>query len=123
MAGQIFTILQHTILEILVPTVDVFGDINFAYKAFSTQHYGIGCLMMFSVLLSVIFNSYKWYTTDFDTDKEKRYTWLLVMLCMWPQYQVIKLLLSIFHGKSKVIWKAMEVKIKTQLSFIDLLYS
>ena len=119
MAGQIFTILQHTILDILVPTVDVFGDINFAYQAFSTQYYGVGCLMMFPVLLSIIFNSYKWFSTNFDTDKEKRYTWLLVILCMWPQYQVIKLLLSIFHGKSKVIWNAMQVKIKTQLSFIE----
>ena len=95
MAGQIFTILQHTILDILVPTVDVFGDINFAYQAFSTQYYGVGCMMMFPVLLSIIFNFYKWFSTDFDTDKEKRYTWLLVILCMWPQYQVIKLLLSI----------------------------
>ena len=119
MAGQIFTILQHTILDILVPTVDVFGDINFAYQAFSTQYYGVGCMMMFPVLLSIIFNFYKWFSTDFDTDKEKRYTWLLVILCMWPQYQVIKLLLSICHGKSKVIWNAMQVKIKTQLSFIE----
>ena len=119
MAESAFTLLQHTIFDILLPTQDVLGDMNFVLDAFYTQHYRIGCLMMFPVLLSMTFNFYKWFWTDFDSKKEKRYTWMLVILGMWPQYQVLKLILSIIRGKSKNIWKLTQDKIKKDLTYIE----
>ena len=101
MDGPVFTILQQTIFNILLPTSDFCGDIIFAFNAFSTENYGICCLMLVPVLLNMLFTFYKWKSTDFDTKKEKQFTWLLVILCVWPQYQVVKVILSIFRGKSK----------------------
>ena len=85
MQGLGLTITQHVIFNVLARTVDVVGDINFAREAFLTGHYRIGCLMIFPVLLNIFFSLYKWYSTDFDTTKEKRFTWFLVLICMWPQ--------------------------------------
>ena len=119
MAEHVFTTLQHTIMDILIPSSDVIGDFIFAFSAFSTQNYCIGCLMMFPMLISMVFNFYKWVSTDFDTEKEKRYTWVLVVLCIWPQYQVIKLLLTIFRGTSKSIWKPMQNRYRKELSYIE----
>ena len=119
MAEHVFTTLQHTIMDILIPSSDVIGDFIFAFSAFSTQNYCIGCLMMFPMLISIGFNFYKWVSTDFDTEKEKRYTWVLVVLCVWPQYQVIKLLLTIFRGTSKSIWKPMQNRYRKELSYIE----
>ena len=119
MQGLGLTITQHVIFDVLARTVDVYGDFNFAREAFLNGHYRIGCLMIFPVLLNIFFSLYKWYSTDFDTTKEKRFTWLLVLICMWHQYQVIKLLLSIFRGHSKSIWKPLQDKIKKELSFIE----
>ena len=119
MDGPVFTILQQTIFDILIPTWDCCSDIIFAFKAFSTENYGIGCLMLFPVLLNVLFTFYKWESTDFDTKKEKRFTWLLVILFIWPQYQVVKVILSILRGKSKDVWNSMQDKHKKDLSYIE----
>ena len=113
------TILQHTVFDILLPTTDVFGDINFAVGAFCSQNYGIGCLMLLPVIFNMLFNLYNWSSKNYDTQKEKRFTWLLVVLNLWPQYQVIKLIWLILRGKSKDIWEPMQHKIKTEISFLE----
>ena len=114
-----FTILQHITFDILLPTADVFGDINFAIAAFSSQNIGIGCAMILPVLFSLMFNVYKWFFKDHDSPKEKKLTWILVMLNLWPQYQIVKLLLLIARKKPKCIWKPVQDKIKKDLSFIE----
>ena len=119
MVGIVFTLLQNTIFGIVLPTADIYGDINFSIRAFSSQHFRMGCLMLFPVLLNTAFNFYKWISANFDTETEKRFTWLLVVLNMWPQYQILKLLSSIFRGTSKNTWKPMQDKIKRQLSYIE----
>ena len=115
----IFTILQLTIFDILLPTGDVIGDINFAIAAFVSKNYGITCLMIFPVLLNMAFTSHKWLSTDFDAQKEKRFSWILVVLNLWPQYQVCKLLFTIFRGKCKDNWEPVKDKIKKELYFIE----
>ena len=119
MGENIITILQHTIFDILLPTSDAFGDIKFAISAFYSQNPGIGCLMILPVVLNTAFTYYKWFSTDHDTQKEKRFTWLLVVLNLWPQYQVLKLILLILRGKSKDIWEPVQDKIKREISFIE----
>lgn len=119
MAENVLTILKHTVFDILLPTSDILGDFTFSIKAFSSGNPVIGFLMIFPVMLNILFNLYKWYYTYHDTQKEKRFTWVLVMLNLWPQYQVLKLLLLIFRGKSKDIWKPLERKIKNEISYIE----
>ena len=40
-----------------------------------------------------------WYTSEFDTRREKRWTWILVLLFIWPQYQAFKLIVGICYGE------------------------
>ena len=86
------SILQDIIFDIALPTADVFGDINFALRALSTGHFGIGFLMTLPVFINFILICFKWKTTDLDTPKEKKFTWLLVFMNVWPQYQIAKLI-------------------------------
>ena len=119
MGENVLTILQHTIFDILLPTSDAFGDIKFSISALCSQNPGIGCLMILPVVLNTAINFYKWFSTDHDTQKEKRFTWLLVVLNLWPQYQVLKLILLILRRKSKDIWEPVQEKIKREISFIE----
>ena len=114
---KFYSFIQHIIFDILLPTADTFGDVNFAISAFSTQHYGISCLMITPVFFNVLFNAYMWKTTTFDSTNERRFTWILVGLNIWPQYQIAKLLISII--KSKENWKERQTKIKNQISYIE----
>ena len=40
--------------------------------------------------------SYIWKDSDLDDEKEKKWTWVLVFLSVWPQYQALKLVKRIF---------------------------
>lgn len=119
MDGVGFTIFQLTLLEILLPTADVFGDIYFAISALRLHIFGTGCLTLLPVILNMICNIYNWFSNDYDTPKERRFTWILVLLNLWPQYQVLKLLLLIIGGKSKEIYLPSKHKIKMELCFTE----
>ena len=110
-------IIRHVIFGIILPTADTFSDVNFAISAFSTQNYRIGVVMILPVTANLVFNFYLWKTTDFDTGKEKRFSWMLVMLNVWPQYQVLKLIASILKNDEN--WKERQRKIKMELSYIE----
>ena len=52
---------------------------------------------MFSYSSYIVF-SYIWYSSKLDTDAERRWTWILVPLFVWPQYQALKLI-------KRILWK------------------
>ena len=56
----------------------------FLYRIFSNSSY-------------IVF-SYIWYSSKLDTEAERRWTWILVPLFVWPQYQALKLI-------KRILWK------------------
>ena len=119
MFGTPLTVARHIVLDIVLPTVDTFSDSIFAIRAFSMGHPGIGIMMLSPVLINLCFNMYLWKFTNFDNEEEKRYSWMLVILNFWPQYQVVKLLVSIYKGTSTTQWKTRQHRIKMELSYIE----
>ena len=117
MYKNFFLILRHLVLGIILPTADTFSDINFAISAFSTQNPRIGISMLLPVILNLAFNIYFWMVTKFDSETERRFTWLLIIMNVWPQYQVLKLIVSIVRGKDN--WKDRQKKIRRDLSYIE----
>ena len=65
-----------------------------------------------------IFNSYIWRDSKLDTPEEKRWTWLLVLLSLWPQWQAIKLIKRIFKYKRTGIYRDNE-DLKRQSQVIE----
>ena len=119
MATNIFTIVKLTVLDFLLPTADTYGDINFAVGAFSTKNYQIGCLMASPVILNLLFMCYIWKTTDLDSPREKRFTWFLVLLNVWPQYHVLKLIMLIIRQKPKDTWERKQKAINVHLLSVE----
>ena len=113
------TILQHTVFDVALPTVDTYSDINFAVAAFSTGNVGIGFLMTTPVVINFLLSVCKWKTTSFDDKKEKRFSWLFLILNFWPQYQVSKLIFVIVTKKPEEYWKKMQQKIKMEISYLE----
>ena len=119
MTEMIFIVGKHIFFDIILPTVDTYSDCNFAIRAFVLGYHGIGISMISPVFVNLFFNICLWKSTDFDSEKERRYSWIVVVLNFWPQYQVVKLLLSIYKGCHSNEWKARQHKIKMQLSYIE----
>ena len=51
---------------------------------------------------------YIWKHSILDTEEEKRWTWVLVIFSLWPQYQALKLLKRIFKLKRGGVYKDNE---------------
>ena len=117
MIRKFIAFFRHLVFGIILPTADVYSDINFAISAFSTDNPRIGMLMLLPVILNLAFNIYLWKITDFDSKVERRFTWLLLIFNVWPQSQVLKLIISIF--KTNKNWKERQEKIKMELSYIE----
>ena len=47
-------------------------------------------------------SSYIWYKCNLDSAKEKRWTWILLPLLLWPQYQALKITKGILTKQGKL---------------------
>ena len=79
-------------------------EINFfssklLYPVIIIHNYLIGCLILFPVLVHIIFVFYAWKKDCFDSEREKRFTWILLILDLWPQVQVFKMTRDFFVNK------------------------
>ena len=122
MYHNLWTIAQYVVLDIILPTTDTYGDVNFAYGAFSTQNYGIGSLMITPVMMNLVFNIWMWKTANFDGKNEKYFTWILVLLNFWPQYQILKLIYSIVTNVPETQWKEQGDKINKNYRILNHLW-
>ena len=119
MGKSCWTISQHVIFDIFIPTIDTYGDINFAVSAFHFGHIGVGCAISFPVIMHLFFTFYTWKSTDLDSSKEKRFTWLLLILNIWKQYQILKLIFFILSKNSKQRVKEHQKKIHKYCSNVE----
>ena len=112
-------IIQHVWFGVILPLVDTKGDITFAVTAFVRGKYKIGVLMISPVLANVFFICYVWWKSKFDRKREKIYSWIFVLLNIWPQYQVFKLILSIYRTKPQNDLEQKEKKLEIQVLSIE----
>ena len=47
---------------------------------------------------------YIWRDSNLDDDNEKKWTWVLVIFSLWPQYQAYKLVKRIFNAQRSGIY-------------------
>ena len=117
--ATVFTVIRLITFGVGLRTFDTYGDINFALQAFTTKNYLISCLILTPVLICLGFTFKVWKDTSFDSSIEKRWSWILVLLNLWPQYQVAKLLRFIIRGISDSDLKEKEDKLERQLLYIE----
>ena len=115
----VLLVLSKTVFGIFLRTFDCYGDLTFAFKAFESHNYLICCLIITPVLANLLFTTMVWMTSTFDSRREKWWSWILLPLSLWPQYQIAKLLKSIASKTSKEEWKKHENKLDKELLFIE----
>ena len=116
---NILIIIQYILFGLLMPFMDEIGDIMFSVKAFWKSHYKIGCLILSPIVANILFIVYAWKRTHFDSKREKRFTWILAILNIWPQYQVFKLIRSIINGEPQRDLKRKMKKLDTKVLSVE----
>ena len=89
-AGQGFLLL---FLSIALPTYDAIADLYFSLLAIHGGHYHWGLTLLATVVKYLIFTFFTWWKMDHgDTwAEDRRWTWLLVVLMVWPQWRALSL--------------------------------
>ena len=92
-SNDIITILPLLIFDVGVPFADNTSDIRLIVEWYITGNWKYATGMLIPFLLNVFANIYHWW--KWDSKSEKKYTWLLIILQLWPIYRAIKLAIKI----------------------------
>lgn len=85
--------LEILLIHITLPTWDCVNDLKIASIAISEGHHRWGCSLIAPILLNFCFTTYVW--SRFDNAGEKRWSWLFLVLMVWPQWRACKVMYEI----------------------------
>ena len=85
------------VLSILLPTIDAAFDLYYSLLAIFGGHYHWGFSLLAPVLLNMVFTFFTWRKMDRGEtwDEDRRWTWILVLFMVWPQWRAMRLFLDI----------------------------
>ena len=80
---ELATILTIVVLSILLPTADVFTDLNLIVKLYSGGHHKVATVLLMPCLLNYIVCFYTFFRL---TTNRKKYLFIFPLLNLYPQY-------------------------------------
>ena len=104
MKDRIQRILPSIILDVALPSLDVYSDISLIigwlrWNPWGSREYNYGLMMIVPVLLQILSSIYKWY--QIDDPKTKKWSWILVIYQCWPQFRSLKVVRLLYKNDSR----------------------
>ena len=90
----ILSILPMLVLDVALPLSDNVSDLALILRWYLSGHAKYATGMLIPFLMNVCGNIYNWW--KWDSKKEKKFTWMLLILQLWPVYRAIKVIILIF---------------------------
>ena len=86
-----------TVMDILLPTYDIYADIDMSVSAFKTGHVKFAFMLILPTLVHFVFTYYAWKKRmeNREDQKRKKITFALLMLQVWPQFEALKIVQAI----------------------------
>ena len=101
--------------DVFLPTLDVYGDASLVIPWYYQGHYAYASLMTVPMVLNYLFTTYKWWAMEKASDK--KWSWVLVMLQLWPQWNAFKVMRKIYKKDDRA--EELKKRIKKELSSIE----
>ena len=98
---KLMEVMPLVILNIGLPTGDVFSDILTITTLYQSGHLYFATTLLTPFLLNVVFTTFSWWRID--SNKEKKWTWILLLFQLWPQYRAMKIIFKIFKGDQSYV--------------------
>ena len=91
--------LLLVVSSICLPTFDSVYDVFFSLFAIINGELGWGIALLVPVIVNMFFTGMIWYKTDQGVTwkEDKRWTWVLVLLTVWPQWRALNLFYDIVY--------------------------
>ena len=98
---KILAVTQLFLFNIIFATWDQYSDVRFAYVLFSKGHTYWASAVITPVIINFVFTLYAWYYLE--PRNQKLYTWIFLILQLWPQFCAFRIITLILRNKSE--WK------------------
>ena len=91
-------ITNMCLFDVILPTLDVYGDASLIIPWLYRGHYKYAGLMTIPMILNYTFTVYKWWTIEKPSNR--KWSWVLVVLQLWQQWRALKII-YMFYKKNK----------------------
>ena len=112
---RIIIILQLCVFNIIFTTWDQYSDIKFAYILFAKGHSYWSLAVISPTILNFIFTLYSWYY--FEPKNQKSYSWLLLILQLWPQLCALRIIISVLKNNSE--WRKEKALMDRSIGLLE----
>ena len=106
--NDIMSIIPTLLFDVGLPFADNVSDIRLIIEWFSTGNWKFAISMLIPFLLNVCANIYHWW--KWDSKREKMFTWILIILQLWPIYRAIKLIIKLLKKSQELKKKKRSLK-------------
>lgn len=107
--GEIAKQLTVLILaNLCLSTYDVYTDVTLILTLLANGSLKLGLTLMIPLLLNIAATTFQWWR--YDSPKEKRWTWILVVLLLWPQYKAVRVIILLFKDYEKSQEKTIQLE-------------
>ena len=93
------SIIPNLVLDAVLPTVDSVLDLIFILRWYTLGHVNYASALAVPFIINSVFNIYQWW--KLDTKIEKKFSWLLFVLQLWPAYKTINFILHLYYENRK----------------------
>ena len=90
--GKIKETVLLFLLHIILPTVDIFTDLQLVGRFYNNKDYGWGTMMFLPFLANYTHSWYAW----FYADKRKMVGALAALFCCYPQYKTVMVIRKVW---------------------------
>ena len=106
-SSAIKRVLPSFLFNVLLPTLDVYSDLSLIIPWFLANHWKYALSMTLPLVLQFASTIYKWF--QFECPKQKRWTWILLFLQLWPQWRAIRVLKLLYKNDKRHQKKQIEL--------------
>ena len=96
------------LLDVVQPTVDVYTDLYLIIAWYRSHHWKYAISMTFPLLLHFSSTTYKW--AQLEKNRNKRWTWIPLVLQFWPQWKALSIMKLDWKNDSNTEAKMKELK-------------
>ena len=112
--------LLLSVFSLALPTFDTYLDTYLAYNAFMAGNVYWGASLLAPVFMNMVCKTFTWWRMD--SKQEKKWTWLLLIVQLWPQYKALQVFRTlVVKGEEKGLTdkKVYDRNIKVLEPFVE----
>ena len=105
--GAATDIIKLLILNVVLPTADIYTDVRLVITLMKRGHYMFGLSLIAPIFLNCSVTWFSWW--KMEKLQVKKWTWILVILQIWPQYRAMRVIFLFLKGNPKAINKKADI--------------